>query len=102
MCKDLFFELQKRDSLNEKTIVFCVRDNHSEFVTRELNNLYAQYAKENSLNLIDNFAFNCTMSQVKDFLPDFKSSKKIFYSLHIDCYQQVRYSIFKKHRFFYI
>lgn len=80
MCKDLFFELQKRDSLNEKTIVFCVRDNHSEFVTREINNLYAQYAKENSLNLIDNFAFNCTTeSGGKDFLPDFKSSKNNYF-----------------------
>jgi type I restriction enzyme R subunit len=60
MCKDLFDALLKSGTIEQKTIIFCVRDIHAELVSKELNNMYNDYCKLQGKKPAQHFAFKCT------------------------------------------
>src|SRR5450830_513367 len=47
MCADLFAHLVATGGPEQKTIVFCARDQHADRVAAELNNLYAAWCETN-------------------------------------------------------
>lgn len=77
MCSDLFNELLKSGEPEQKTIIFCVRDNHADMVTAEMNNLYAKWCKKNNRDRAEPYSFKCTASvDGTRHLPDFRKSTK--------------------------
>jgi type I restriction enzyme R subunit len=60
MCKDFFDALMKSGTVEQKTIIFCVRDIHAELVSKELNNMYNDYCKLQGKKPAQHFAFKCT------------------------------------------
>jgi type I restriction enzyme R subunit len=60
MCKDFFDTLLKSGIVEQKTIIFCVRDIHAELVSKELNNMYNDYCKLKNKKSVPHFAFKCT------------------------------------------
>ena len=60
MCKDLFDTILKTGTIEQKTIIFCVRDIHAELVSKELNNMYNNYCKLQGKKPAPHFAFKCT------------------------------------------
>ena len=80
MCQDLFEHLLETGTPEQKTVIFCVRDSHAEAVAIEMNNLYAQWCKENDQKAVTNYAFKCTAkSGGKDYLADLKGSNRNFF-----------------------
>jgi Type I site-specific restriction-modification system, R (restriction) subunit and related helicases len=80
MCKDLFDSLKAKGTPEQKTIIFCVRDIHSEFVTIEMNNLYAKWCEEHDKEKCKHFAFQCTSkSKGSELIPDMKDSKSDYF-----------------------
>jgi type I restriction enzyme R subunit len=80
MCKDLFDSLLSKGTAEQKTIIFCVRDIHSELVANELNNLYSQWCKINNKKQCGHFAFKCTaQSGGSDYIADMKGSKSDYF-----------------------
>ena len=72
MCEDLFAALLKSGGPEQKTIIFCVRDDHADMVTNEMNNLYAAWCAENNHDRTAPYSFKCTASvdgnkQLSDF-----------------------------------
>ena len=77
MCQDLFNFLISSGSPEQKTIIFCARDRHADDVAATLNNLYAEWCKENKRERRGSYAFKCTAaSSGNDFLPDFRGAKR--------------------------
>jgi type I restriction enzyme R subunit len=77
MCQDLFKYLLETGGPEQKTIIFCVRDYHADAVAIEMNNLYAQWCRENGKQRSDVYAFKCTASvQGSNYLPDLKGASK--------------------------
>ena len=75
MCRSLFDYLLETGGPEQKTIIFCTRDNHADNVAIELNNLYAQWCQDQGIAPAQNYAFKCTAaSGGNDFLPDFRGS----------------------------
>ena len=75
MCRSLFDYLVETGGPEQKTIIFCARDNHADSVAIEMNNLHARWRQEQRLGLVQNYAFKCTAaSGGNDFLPDFRGS----------------------------
>lgn len=62
MCADLFEGLCAAAGPEQKTIVFCARDQHADDVAIELNNLYADWCARNGRRRADPYAFKCTAS----------------------------------------
>jgi len=80
MCKDLFDSLLLKGTAEQKTIIFCVRDIHSELVANELNNLYSDWCKINNKKQCGHFAFKCTaQSGGSDHIADMKGSKSDYF-----------------------
>ena len=80
MCKDLFDSLLSKGIAEQKTIIFCVRDIHSELVANELNNLYSDWCKINNKKQCGHFAFKCTaQSGGSDYIADMKGSKSDYF-----------------------
>ena len=76
LCRDLFKHLCEFDNPAQKTIIFCVRDTHADAVANELNNLYAKWCHENNKQPLRDFAFKCTATAGKDYLPDLRGSTR--------------------------
>jgi type I restriction enzyme R subunit len=77
MCRDLFEELLATGGPEQKTIVFCARDQHADTVARWLNNLYAAWCRENGRPRGDPYAFKCTASVTgADALPDLRGASR--------------------------
>jgi type I restriction enzyme R subunit len=77
MCSDLFQYLLKTGGPEQKTVIFCVRDNHADAVSREMNNLYAHWCQENNKQRAEPFAFKCTAAgSGNDYLPDLRGSSR--------------------------
>ena len=75
MCRSLFDYLLETGGPEQKTIIFCARDNHADNVAIEMNNLHARWRQEQGLAPTQNYAFKCTAaSGGNDFLPDFRGS----------------------------
>ena len=77
MCADLFSALLDSGEPEQKTIIFCVRDDHADMVTGEMNNLYAEWCNENNRVRAEPYSFKCTASvDGVRHLPDFRNSTK--------------------------
>src|SRR5665647_2227480 len=73
MCADLFAQLVATGGPEQKTIVFCARDQHADRVAAELNNLYAAWCQTNACKRAEPYAFKCTASVGgADYIADFK------------------------------
>ena len=80
MCKDLFDVMKNKGTVEQKTIIFCVRDIHAELVAAEMNNLYASWCTINNKTQCKNYSFKCTSkSGGKDFIADMKGSKSDYF-----------------------
>ncbi len=77
MCQDLFNYLLETGGPEQKTIIFCARDRHADDVAAQLNNLYANWCKENGKERLDCYAFKCTAaSSGNDQLPDLRAASR--------------------------
>jgi len=62
MCADLFHHLLDTGGPEQKTIIFCVRDSHSDAVAIQMNNLYAEWCRGEGQKPLSPYAFKCTAS----------------------------------------
>jgi type I restriction enzyme R subunit len=62
MTADLFQHLLDTGGPEQKTIIFCARDRHADDVVIALNNLYAEWCRQNGKPRADPYAFKCTAS----------------------------------------
>lgn len=77
MCSDLFDYLVKSGSPEQKTIIFCARDRHADDVAAQMNNLYANWCRQNGKKRKETYAFKCTAeSNGNDFLPDLRAASR--------------------------
>lgn len=77
MCQDLFNYLLETGGPEQKTIIFCARDLHAAEVAVAMNNLYAQWCRDNDKERLEYYAFRCTAaSSGNDQLPDFRASSR--------------------------
>jgi Type I site-specific restriction-modification system, R (restriction) subunit and related helicases len=77
MTQDLFSQLVATGTPEQKTIIFCVSDNHADGVAIALNNLYAEWCRENNRAPVDHYAFKCTASvQGGDYIADLKGGTR--------------------------
>ena len=80
MCADLFDYLLESGGPEQKTIIFCVNDQHADDVAITMNNLYAEWCEKNNRKRVPDYAFKCTAkSSGNDFLPDFRGSSKNYF-----------------------
>jgi type I restriction enzyme, R subunit len=59
MCDDLFQLLCQNGGPEQKVIIFCTREIHADRVTMRMNNLYANWCRENGTTPKDHYAFKC-------------------------------------------
>ena len=77
MTRDLFEHLLETGGPEQKTIVFCARDQHADAVAIALNNLYAQWCAEHGMKRAETYAFKCTAaSGGGDFVPDLRGAAR--------------------------
>jgi type I restriction enzyme, R subunit len=79
MANDLFLQILERNNgdPHQKTIIFCVRDTHCDAVTTALNNLYAQWCRENGQAPKRYYAFKATAaSGGAQYLADLRGSSQ--------------------------
>lgn len=76
-CEDLFNYLLETGGVEQKTIIFCMSDYHAYLITKNMNNLYTEWCKQNNQKRVEDYAFKCTdKGRGKDFLPDFRGSSR--------------------------
>lgn len=77
LCDDLFACLIATGGPEQKTIVFCARDDHAEAVARELGNRYARWCDDTGQERAADYAFRCTAaSGGQAMLADFKGAER--------------------------
>lgn len=59
MCEDLFNLLCQNGGPEQKVIIFCTREIHSDRVAMHMNNLYARWCQEHNQTPKDHYAFKC-------------------------------------------
>ena len=75
MCKDLFKQLAQSGTPEQKTIVFCTNDHHADRVAATLNNIYADWCKQENKVPKSDFAFKCTAaSNGNEYIPDLRGA----------------------------
>jgi type I restriction enzyme R subunit len=80
MCKDLFDSLVAKGTAEQKTIIFCVRDIHSELVSIEMNNLYNNWCKINKKEPCSFYSFKCThQSGGSGYIENMRGSKTDYF-----------------------
>jgi type I restriction enzyme R subunit len=80
MCQDLFSYLLETGGPEQKTIIFCVRDRHADDVAITMNNLYAEWCRDNNRQRLDRYAFKCTASVGgAQYLADLKGASRSFF-----------------------
>lgn len=80
MCEDLFKYLIETGGPEQKTIIFCVRDSHADFVVTCMNNLYTAWCTENTKDQVESYAFKCTAaSDGNKQLPDFRGASRGYF-----------------------
>ena len=80
MCRDLFAYLLATGGPEQKSIIFCARDQHADDVAACLNNLYAAWCTANAKPRADFYAFKCTAaSSGNDQLPDLRGSTRSYF-----------------------
>ncbi|HET9110257.1 MAG TPA: DEAD/DEAH box helicase family protein, partial [Ktedonobacterales bacterium] len=60
MCRDLFGLLLANGGPEQKTIIFCARDEHADRVAAVMNNLYASWCATNERRRLEPYAFKRT------------------------------------------
>jgi type I restriction enzyme R subunit len=79
MCEDFFESIIKKGGPHQKTIIFCVTDNHASLVQIYLNGIYNEWCKKNNDIPKENYCIKCTAAEknpnAKDLIADIKSSK---------------------------
>jgi len=77
MCKDLFEMFLNTGGPYQKTVIFCVRDNHADEVANEMNNLYAEWCAKNGEKRVEPYAFKCTASVGgSQYISDLRGSER--------------------------
>ena len=80
MCQDLFKYLLSTGGPEQKTIIFCVRDRHADDVATTMNNLYAEWCKNNGKQRLEPYAFKCTASVGgAQYLADLRGASRSFF-----------------------
>ena len=78
MCRDLFEHLRDTGGPEQKTIIFCARDQHADHVAIALNNLYADWCARQGRRRAEPYAFKCTAaSGGGDYLADLRGASRI-------------------------
>lgn len=60
MASDLFDQLLATGGPEQKSIIFCARDQHADAVAIAMNNRYAAWCVENNRRPAEPYAFKCT------------------------------------------
>ncbi len=77
MAEDLFAQLLATGGPEQKTIVFCARDEHADRVAAALNNLYADWCHAHGHPRQEPYAFKCTAaSNGADSIADLRGSAR--------------------------
>jgi len=77
MTGDLFDLLLETGGPEQKSIVFCARDQHADAVAIALNNRYAAWCKANGRKPADPYAFKCTAaSHGASYLADLRGASR--------------------------
>ncbi len=77
MCRDLFELLRDTSGPEQKTIIFCARDEHADRVAAALNNLYADWCARTGRRRAEPYAFKCTAaSGGGDYLADLRGASR--------------------------
>jgi type I restriction enzyme R subunit len=85
MCEDLFKLLCENGGPEQKVIIFCTRDLHADRVAMQMNNLYAQWCKQNGQPRKDDYAFKCTGSGGADKIEIMRGSgERAFIACTVD------------------
>jgi type I restriction enzyme R subunit len=86
MTKDLFDLLLETGGPEQKTIIFCARDQHADAVAIALNNRYAAWCAANGRKPADPYAFKCTAaSHGGEYLADLRgASRRYFVATTVD------------------
>ena len=75
MCADLFGQLIASGGPEQKTLIFCVTNQHADLVAAGMGNLYARWAQEQGRRPVDPYAFKCTAAGGRELLADLKSNQ---------------------------
>lgn len=77
MARDFFELLLETGGPEQKTIIFCARDQHADAVAIALNNLYASWCATNALKPAEPYAFKCTAaSHGGNYLADLRGASR--------------------------
>ncbi len=77
MTRDLFQHLLATGGPEQKTIIFCARDQHADAVAIAMNNLYAGWCRQQGRAPAEFYAFKCTAaSGGGDYLADLRGSMR--------------------------
>ncbi|MBU2574344.1 MAG: DEAD/DEAH box helicase family protein [Elusimicrobia bacterium] len=76
MCAHLFERLIDTGGPEQKTIIFCARDNHADVVAAVMNNLYADWCHKQAKTRLDHYAFKCTASVGGQYLADLRGASR--------------------------
>lgn len=77
MARDLFEHLRDTGGPEQKTIIFCARDDHADRVAAALNNLYADWCARTGHHRAASYAFKCTAaSGGSDYLADLRGASR--------------------------
>jgi type I restriction enzyme R subunit len=83
MCSDLFAQLLETGGNlgpEQKTIIFCARDRHADDVATAMNNLYADWCRQNNRPILAPYAFKCTASVGgADYIADLKGASRSYF-----------------------
>ncbi len=76
-CQDLFNYLLETGGVEQKTIIFCMSDRHADLITKNMNDLYAEWCNQDNHKRVEDYAFKCTdKGGGQDLLPDFRGSSR--------------------------
>lgn len=76
MCDDLFANLSAQGDPKQKTIVYCVRQEHAEMVAARLNSLYTAWRNNKNEAAAEPYAFVCMAASGSERLPDFRNEDR--------------------------
>lgn len=77
MCADLFGHLERTGGPEQKSIIFCASDAHAGDVGNTLNNLYANWCREQGRRRADPYAFKCTAAAGGgEYLADLRAASR--------------------------
>ena len=78
MCQDLFDHLLATGGPEQKTIIFCARDDHADRVAATMGNLYSAWCDKTGTAKLEDYAFKCTAKAgtAKHTLADLRGSSR--------------------------